>query len=82
MLGSLKDYDAIEKASNINVPTLLLIGRYDYMTKTMMKPWFEAIDTVEWVVLENSSHMGHLEEPGRYLELLKRFLLSDADKNS
>ena len=82
MLGSLRDYDAIEKAGNINVPTLLLTGRYDYMTETMMKPWSQVIDVVEWVILEKSSHMGHLEEPDRYLGLLKRFLLSGLDISS
>jgi L-proline amide hydrolase len=80
MLGSLKNYDAIEKAGNINVPTLLLTGRYDYMTEAMMKPWSQAITVVDWVVLENSSHMGHLEEPERYLELLKDFLLPSSVK--
>jgi L-proline amide hydrolase len=82
MTGSLKDYDATENAGNINVPTLLLSGRHDYMTETMMKPWSEAIDVVKWVVLENSSHMPHLEERQRYLELLKGFLLSGVDSNS
>jgi pimeloyl-ACP methyl ester carboxylesterase len=76
LLGSLKHYNAIEKAGNINVRTLLLTGRYDYMTERMMKPWSQAVPAVEWVVLDKSSHMAHLEEPGRYLELLKDFLLS------
>jgi L-proline amide hydrolase len=82
MLGSLKDYDAIQRAGNINVRTLLLTGRHDYMTEAMMKPWSQTIPVVEWVVLENSSHMGHLEEPERYLELLKEFLLSSLDVSS
>jgi proline-specific peptidase len=79
MMGSLKNYDAIEKAGNIDVPTLMLTGHYDYMTDNMMKPWSKAIEMVQWVILENSSHMAHLEEPGKYLELLEGFLLSSSD---
>lgn len=75
MVGTLKTYDAAKEAGNISVPTLLLSGRHDYMTEAMMKPWYEAINEVEWEILENSSHMPHLEEPERYLELLKKFLL-------
>jgi pimeloyl-ACP methyl ester carboxylesterase len=77
LIGSLKGYNSIEEAGNINVPTLLLTGRYDYMTEAMMKPWSEVITAVNWVTLENSSHMVHLEEPVRYLELLKDFLLHE-----
>lgn len=75
MTGMLKTYDAIREAGNINVPTLLLTGRHDYMTEAMMEPWSQAINDVEWVFLEESSHMAHLEETERYLELLKGFLL-------
>lgn len=59
------------------MPTLLLTGRYDYMTEAMMKPWSEVISAVNWVTLENSGHMVHLEEPVRYLELLEDFLLPE-----
>ena len=71
--GTLKDYDATVRAREINVPTLLLSGRYDYMTDGMMKPWFDLIPKVKWAVLEKSSHMSS-EEPERYLELLNGFL--------
>ncbi len=57
MVGSLKGYDAIDKVGNINVPTLLLTGRYDYMTETMMKPWYEAIDAAEWLSYKAPSIM-------------------------
>jgi len=77
MVGSLKDYDATKEAGNIELPTLLLTGRYDYMTEAMMEPWSQVIPQVEWKTLENSSHMGHLEESEKYLELLKHFLMSE-----
>lgn len=76
--GPLKDYDATVMAREINVPTLLLSGRYDYITHGMMKPWFDLIPKVMWAILEKSSHMSSLEEPERYLELLNGFL-SESD---
>jgi pimeloyl-ACP methyl ester carboxylesterase len=75
----LKDYDATVMAREINVPTLLLSGRYDFITDGMMKPWFDLIPKVKWAVLAKSSHMSSLEEPERYLELLNGFL-SESDK--
>ncbi len=73
--GPLKDYDATVMAREITVPTLLLSGRYDFITDGMMRPWFDLIAKVKWAVLEKSSHMSSLEEPERYLELLNGFLL-------
>ena len=82
MLGTLRNYDAVKRAGNINVPTLLLTGRFDYMTEAMMEPWFKTIPEVRWVIMEQSSHTGHLEEPEKYLGLLKDFLLSSQGADS
>lgn len=73
--GPLKDYDATMMAREINIPTLLLSGRYDFITDGIMKPWFDLIPKVKWAVLEKSSYMSSLEDPERYLELLNGFLL-------
>lgn len=75
MSGFMRDYDAIKTAKDIEVPVLLLSGRYDMNNDSIMGPWFEAIPRVKWAVLEKSSHMPALEEPDRYAELLTNFLL-------
>lgn len=62
-------------AREINILTLLLSGRYDFITDGIIKPWFNLIPKVKWVVLEKLSHISLLEEPKRYLELLNGFLL-------
>jgi L-proline amide hydrolase len=80
LVGSLRNYNAIEEAKNISAPTLLLTGQHDYMTEAMMEPWSQVIPEVEWKILENSSHMGHLEEPERYVKHLKDFLLPGYDR--
>lgn len=73
--GFMHDYDAIKTAGGIEVPALLLTGRYDKNNEAIMGPWFKSIPRVKWAVLEKSSHMAPLEEPDRFAELLTTFLL-------
>ncbi|CAL5873261.1 uncharacterized protein PFLUO_LOCUS7530 [Penicillium psychrofluorescens] len=73
--GFMHDYDAIKTAGSIEVPALLLTGRYDKNNEAIMSPWFKSIPRVKWAVLEKSSHMAALEEPARYAGLLTDFLL-------
>ncbi|KAI1439655.1 Alpha/Beta hydrolase protein [Annulohypoxylon stygium] len=73
--GSLKDWDG-SKAKNINVPTLLLNGRYDEVSELCVEPWFRSIPNVKWVVFENASHMAHWEERDRFMKLVGTFLTS------
>ena len=73
--GFMHDYDATKTAGDIEVPALLLSGRYDSNNDAVMGLWFESIPQVKWAVLEKSSHMPALEEPRRYAELLTNFLL-------
>ncbi|KAJ5120262.1 hypothetical protein N7448_010931 [Penicillium atrosanguineum] len=74
-LGFMHDYDAIKTAGDIEVPVLLLTGRYDKNNEVIMGPWFKSIPRVKWAVLEKSSHMPAFEEPARFAELLTTFLL-------
>ncbi|KAJ5195238.1 uncharacterized protein N7498_008676 [Penicillium cinerascens] len=73
--GFMYHYDAIPTAGDIEVPTLLLTGRYDKNNEAIMGPWFRSIPRVKWAVLEKSSHNPALEEPARLAELLTNFLL-------
>jgi len=72
--GSLKDWSVIDRLGEIHVPTLLLSGRYDEATPNMVETICRGIHGSEWVVFEKSSHMPHLEEPERYVQVLTDFL--------
>ncbi|KAI1174992.1 Alpha/Beta hydrolase protein [Nemania sp. FL0916] len=72
--GNLKDWDGTEDAKNINVDTLLMNGRYDEVGELCVEPWFRSIPRIKWVVYENSSHMPHLEERERYMQLVGTFI--------
>ena len=72
--GSLKDWSVVDRLGEIHVSTLLLSGRYDEATPNMVETINRGIHSSEWVIFENSSHMPHLEEPERYVQVLTDFL--------
>ena len=72
--GNLKDWDVTARLGEIDVPTLLISGRYDEATPMQQEIMRDAIAGSEWVLLEESSHFSHVEEPERYRQALTDFL--------
>ncbi len=72
--GTLRDWDITGRLGEIDVPTLVLSGRYDEATPRVVQPIADGIAGAEWVVFEESSHMPHVEEAERYLQTVERFL--------
>jgi len=70
----LKDWSVVDELHKINVPTLLLNGKYDAATDEVMQPFFDIIEKVKWVRFAESSHMPHLEELEEFLKVLGGFL--------
>ena len=56
------------------MPTLLVSGRYDEATPTLQEALQHGIPHAEWVVFEESSHTPHLEERGRYMQVVGDWL--------
>ncbi|KAJ7257039.1 proline-specific peptidase, partial [Mycena rebaudengoi] len=73
--GPLKDWSMTEGAHKINVPTLLLNGRYDEAQDSVVAPFFRDISKVKWVTFAESSHMCHFEERERYMAVVGSFLV-------
>lgn len=74
VIGLLKDWDIVDRLGEIQVPTLVLSGRYDEATPLIAETVHRGIRGSEWVLFENSSHMPHVEETDRYLQVLTNFL--------
>ncbi|KAM7219596.1 Alpha/Beta hydrolase fold [Rhypophila decipiens] len=72
--GSMKDMVLWQDAHQIEVPVLILNGRYDEVMDRCLDPWFKEIPNVKWIQLDNSSHLGMYEEQERFAELLGKFL--------
>jgi L-proline amide hydrolase len=72
--GTLRDWDITDRLDEIDVPTLVISGRYDEATPTVVEPIVRGIPGAEWVLFESSSHMPHVEEHDRYISVVGAFL--------
>lgn len=76
---SADDYGGIEvedRLGNVTQPTLVLTGRYERTCSVAAaKAIARGIPGSELVVFENSAHMSFVEEPERYVEVVRAFLL-------
>lgn len=73
--GTLRDWSVVDCCADIAVPTLLISGRYDEATPVTVQPFADLIPDVRWELFEQSSHLPHLEEPQRFIEVLIGYLL-------
>jgi len=74
VIGTLRDWSVVDRAHRISVPTLLVNGAYDEATAATMQPFYGAIPDVRWEVFAESSHMPHVEEEERFLDVVGAFL--------
>jgi L-proline amide hydrolase len=71
-----KGWDTRARLHGIDVPTLVVRGRYDMCTDRVAAELVNGIRGAQEVVLEHSSHTPVLEETDRYLEVVSAFLRS------
>ena len=67
-------WSVIDKVAAINVPTLLISGRYDEATPAVVQPFADNIKGARWVIFEKSSHMPHVEETEKCMKTVAEFL--------
>ena len=72
--GKLKNWDIRQRLHEIQLPTLLMSGRYDESTPAINELLHKGIPGSKWVIFEHSSHMPHIEETERFLQVLDEFL--------
>ena len=74
VIGSLRDWSVVDQVSQIAVPTLVVTGAHDEATPATVRPFVDGIPDVRWEVFADSSHMPHVEEEERYLQVVGAFL--------
>jgi L-proline amide hydrolase len=74
VVGTIRDWDITERLGDIDVPTLLLSGRHDEATPRIVGEIRDRVPNVQWVLLEESSHLPHVEEPERFIAAVAGFL--------
>lgn len=72
--GTMSEWTIEDRLHLVAVPTLVLSGRYDEATPRCVQPLVDLVPDSRAVVFEESSHLPHIEEPERYLEVLEAFL--------
>jgi L-proline amide hydrolase len=74
VIGSIRDWQSKDRLSEIDVPTLLVSGRHDEATPALQRVLLDGIAGSEWVCFEDSSHMPHVEERERYMQVVGDWL--------
>jgi len=72
--GALRGWDVRPRLRELDLPTLVIRGRYDLSTESIARTLVSGIPGAREVVFEHSSHTPVLEETERYLEVVGDFL--------
>ena len=72
--GALCGWDVRDRLGEIDVPTLVIRGRYDMSTEKIAATLIDGIRNADAAVLEHSSHTPVLEETEAYLATVEEFM--------
>ncbi|MGH6879929.1 MAG: proline iminopeptidase-family hydrolase, partial [Hypericibacter sp.] len=68
VVGTLKNWAIVDRLDRITAPVLLVSGRHDEATPTVVQPFKDKIKQARWEIFEQSSHMPHIEETARCMK--------------
>jgi proline iminopeptidase len=72
--GNLMEWERRDRLGEIDVPTLILCGRYDEVVPECSETMHAGIRDSELLIFEESSHSAHFEEPEKFFAVLRDFL--------
>jgi proline-specific peptidase len=74
LMGRLRDWDITARLGEIEVPTLVVVGRYGIVTPALSETLHRGIPRSRLVVFEQSAHFPYITETAPYLQTVERFL--------
>jgi len=75
MANEIPKYDVREWLPELSVPTLVLAGRYDWVTPlTQSQLINQLLPDSTLVIFDNSGHMPHIEENAKFLAVVRDFV--------
>lgn len=74
VIGSLKDWSVVDRLGGVEVPTLVVAGRFDEARPSTWQPFVDHVPDVRAHVFAESSHMPHVEQPDEFLQVVGDFL--------
>lgn len=72
--GTIARWDGRRYYAEIEVPTLVLVGRYDFFLEPS-REMADRITPAHLRVIPNASHLAHLEQPRMFLNAVREFLV-------
>ncbi len=79
--GTLKDRDLCGQLGKLRMPVLYLCGRDDEATPETTRHYCRCTPGATMTVIENASHLPHLEQPGPFFTAVREFLISVENDN-
>lgn len=74
VIGSFKDWQALDRLEEIDVPVLVISGRYDEATPALQEALTAGIPDVRQVLVEDASHLAFWEQRDTYMAAVASFL--------
>jgi proline iminopeptidase len=74
IVGTIRDWDVLDRLPEIAVPALLLAGRFDECAPEHMREMHQRIAGSRFELFESSAHMPFIEEPERFDRVMRDFL--------
>lgn len=75
--GSQRDWSAVEAVKTIEAETLVINGEEEGASDEAVKPFVEGIKGAKWMKIKGTRHMPMYEDPERYWEVVRGFLLGE-----
>jgi len=72
--GTLKTWDIMDRLGEIEVPALLVGGRYDECRPAHLEEMHRRIAGSQLAIIENASHLCFAERPDEFTLLMNSFL--------
>ena len=72
--GTLKNWDVMDRLSEISVPTLLVGGRYDECTPGHLEEMHSRIAGSQLAIIEDASHLCFAEQPAQFNDIINEFM--------
>jgi len=77
--GTMADWDVCGQLGRIRVPTLVMVGRHDFVTPTCARTIHLGIPGSKLVIFENTGHEPAFKQRGRFMQVIRDFLGRDSD---
>lgn len=75
MANEIPKYDVRERLPELSIPTLILAGRYDWVTPLAQSQLIDQLlPNSTLVIFDNSGHMPHIEENAKFLAAVRDFV--------